>query len=212
MISWGMNFFCLLWIPLFTLFRLSLAPGKKDHSGSVWALLLGSAAGLVHFFCGSLIKAQGFGLSRWAYALVDITVFPAILPLLVFAAFSFFRLFSGSPDLTNFALLWLIPEGILCAIKWSVLNDPVYLVLAPLIWTACALGIPFFVHIIRDHFGILIVFAALGILAIPLAASVSFWAFFSHRLVPGFILLGVAVIPAGISLGIAGRTRKTGYT
>jgi hypothetical protein len=188
---------------LFYLFRISIVPGNNTSSGGVWALLLGSVVALIQFLLGSFIHAGGFGISRWAGICIDIVSLPAVLPLLVCALFSFLRIFSASVDFVNFALLWLIPGAAIRAIGWSAQNDPSLLVLVPLLWTAIAVGIPFFINIILDSFSFIIVPLFLCIAGLPFLAATAYWAFFSQKLLLGFLLSLGTFIPPGISVGIS---------
>jgi len=124
-----MSLFCLLWVPLFCLFRRSIS--GEETPGGVWALLLGSITAIFQFSLGYLVYPGGFGFSRWLYGFVDIVSLPALVPLLVYALFCLFRVFSGSADFANFALLWLIPVAALRAISWSPYGDPLLLVMVP---------------------------------------------------------------------------------
>ncbi|MDR2479491.1 MAG: hypothetical protein LBD48_09290 [Treponema sp.] len=194
-----MSFFCLLWIPLFYLFRRSISPGEAG--GGVWALLLGSVTAVFQFFLGSLVTPGGFGLSRWMSGFVDIVSLPVLAPLIVYFLFILFRVFSGTADFANFALLWLIPSAAFRAISWSPLGAPVLLVLAPLLWTALAAGIPFFINCIIGHTRWYVIFpAGLCIVALPFAAATAWWAFFSQRTMLGFLLLALSLIPAVVSV------------
>jgi hypothetical protein len=194
-----MSLFCLLWTPLFYLFRRPISPGREADSGGIWALLLGSLVALLQFFLGALINPGGFGFSRWLSGCVDIVVLPALLPLPVYFLLVSLRLISGKADFTSFALLWLIPGGALRAVSWSAQRDPILLVLVPLLWTALAAGIPFCVGLIfrpgRRLPLPLLVLAALGL---PFLAATVYWAFFYQKLVLGYLLLLVTLIPAGL--------------
>jgi hypothetical protein len=195
-----MSLFCLLWIPLFYLFRHSLSPDNPP-SGGVWALLLGSIAALVQFFLGNLVNPGGFGLSRWVSACVDIIALPAVLPLLVYLVFIVFRVLSGPFDFANFALLWLIPGAAIRALSWSAGRDPTLLVLAPLLWAAIALGIPFFIEkMFRSSRWYALGSLGLGILAQPLTAAAAWWAFYSQKFSFGVFLFVLAILPMMISL------------
>jgi hypothetical protein len=197
-----MSFFCLLYVPLFYLFRRSVSPA--GGGGEVWALLLGSVAALFQFFLGSLVKAGGFGFSRWMSGFVDIVSLPVLAPLLVYLVFVFFRFFSGGADFTGFTLLWLVPAAALRALSWSSRGDPILLVLAPLLWTALAEGIPFFTRIvIRYSRWYIAAPSAFCVLALPLAAATSYWAFFSQRTLTGFLFFFVTIIPMAVSLTLA---------
>jgi hypothetical protein len=195
-----MSLFCLLWMPLFYLFRHSLSRDDTP-SGGVWALLLGSIVGLVQFFLGNLVDPGGFGLSRWAGACIDIIALPAVLPILVYLAFILARFFSGPFDFANFALLWLIPGAAIRAVSWSADNGPILLVLAPLLWTAIALGIPFFIDLmLRSSRRYALAPLGLGILALPLTAATAWWAFYSQKFSLGLLLFVLSIIPMMISL------------
>jgi hypothetical protein len=199
-----MVLFCLLWAPLVYLLRTSLSGEYRNSTGGVWALVLGTAVALAQFFTGPLILPGGFGFSRWLSVLVDVIGLPALLPFLFFGLFTLLRVFSGPGDMANFVLLWLVPEGILRALTWSAQNEPIRLVLTPLLWTAVALGVPFFFRIIRDNFRPLAVIpAALGILAVPLGAITGYWAFFSQDALWGWVFLALTLSPVGVSLGIS---------
>jgi hypothetical protein len=195
-----MSLFCLLWMPLFYLFRHSLSR-EDTPSGGVWALLLGSIVGLVQFFLGNLVDPGGFGLSRWAGACIDIIALPAVLPFLVYLLFITIRFFSGPFDFANFALLWLIPGAAIRAVSWSAENAPILLVLAPLLWTAIALGIPFFIDLIlRSSRWYALASLGLAILALPLTAAAAWWAFYSQKFSIGIFLFVLSIIPMLISL------------
>jgi hypothetical protein len=194
-----MSLFCFLWMPLFYLFRRSVFAGESG-AGGVWALLLGSLTAVFQFFFGALVYPGGFGFSRWFSGFVDIVSLPVLVPLAVYLLCILFRVFAGTADFTNFTLLWLIPGGALRAVSWSALNDPILLVLVPLLWTAVAVGIPFFINIITGGRPAAVVFAALAILVIPVLAAAAYWAFFSQKTVLGFLLFFAALIPAGLSI------------
>jgi hypothetical protein len=195
-----MSLFCLLWLPLFYLFWVSVSPGNSG-SGAVLALLLGSITAVLQLFWGSLIEPRGFGFSRWAAILVDIVAFPAVLPLIICIPFTALRVLSGRPDWTNFALLWLIPGAVIRAVSWSALQNPSLLILTPLLWTAIAVGIPFLAGIIMEERLVpLIVCLALAILGLPLLAATGYWAFFSQKQLTGALLLSLTALPLGIDL------------
>jgi hypothetical protein len=198
-----MTLFCFLWMPLFYLFWSSVAPVNNASSGGVWALLLGSVVALVQFFLGSFVNAGGFGFSRWVSACIDVVSLPAALPFIVSLLFFLFRVFSLSDDLTNFALLWLIPGAVIRAVNWSARREPILLVLAPLLWTAVAVGIPFFIRIIRNVYSYKIIFALAGIAVLPFMAATTYWAFFSQKYLLGYLLFFITIAPMGISVGTA---------
>jgi hypothetical protein len=187
-------------MPLFYLFRRSLT-GGEGGAGSVLALLLGSIAAIFHFFLGSLVNPGGFGLSRWISGFVDIVSLPAFAPLIVCLLCTLFRVFAGAPDFVNFTLLWFIPAAALRTLIWNSQNDPILLILVPLLWTAIALGIPFFIDMINVRRRLLVIIpAALAILAIPVLAATVYWAFFSQKTVLGFCLFFITLAPMGLSI------------
>ncbi|MDR1240086.1 MAG: hypothetical protein LBK27_08220 [Treponema sp.] len=194
-----MSLFCFLWTPLFYLFRRSLGDAEGGSGGAL-ALLLGGVAAVFQISFGPLIHSGGFGLSRWMSGFVDIVALPALIPILVYLLFTAFRLLSGAADFTNFALLWLIPVAAIRSVGWSSLNDPALLVLAPLLWTAIAVGIPFFIGIAASARPWVLILAGLAILAIPVLAATTYWAFFSQRTLSGFCLLLVVLAPAVVSV------------
>ncbi|MDR1588350.1 MAG: hypothetical protein LBS57_12925 [Treponema sp.] len=197
-----MSLFCLLYVPLFYLFRRSVSP--TEGGGGVWALLLGSIVAIFQFFLGYMVTPGGFGLSRWMSGFVDIVSLPALIPILVYLVFIFFKVFPDGADFTNFALLWLIPIAALRALSWSSLGDPILLVLVPLLWTAIAAGIPFFIGIITGSSRwYIVVPSTLCILGLPLAAATSYWALFSQRALIGFLLFFVTIVPMTVSLTLA---------
>ena len=194
-----MSLFCLLWVPLFYLFRHSIT--AATGAGSIWALILGSITAVFQFFLGNLVDPGGFGYSRWFYAFVDIVALPVLIPLLVCLLFTVLRLFSGGTDFCNFALLWLIPAGALRAVGWSSQSDPILLVIVPLLWTAVASGVSFFIHYFVQHFRWQVILpASFGILALPVTAATAYWAFFSQKYILAIIFLFAALIPMLISV------------
>jgi hypothetical protein len=194
-----MSLFCLLWVPLFYLLKRSIS--GETGSGGVWALLLGSVTAIFQFFLGNQIEPGGFGFSRWLSGFVDIVSLPVLVPLAVYLLLLALRVFSGAADFANFALLWIIPAGALRAISWGPFSDPCLLVLVPLLWTALAAGIPFFIDCIMRHFRWYVAIpSGLGILILPAAAATAYWAFFSQRPVIGFLLLSAALVPMLVSV------------
>ena len=193
-----MTVFCMLWLPVFYLFRRSAE--SEPGSGSIWALLLGSIVALVQFFLGNIIEPGGFGFSRWMTAFVDIVAVPAILPLVIYLLFAVFRFSSGAVNFTNFALLWLIPGAGIRAVSWSSGSDPVLLILAPLLWTSLAAGIPFFINCLMVYSRWYIrVPSVLGILGLPFLASTAWWAFYSQKMSLGILFFSLSIIPLIIS-------------
>jgi len=193
-----MTFFCLLWVPLFYLFRRSLV-GAGNTSGSVWALLLGSITAIVQFLLGYLFSPGGFGFSRWLFGFFEIVSMPVLIPFIAYFIMYIFGGFSDA-DFANFTLLWLIPVGALRALSWSSMNDPILLVMTPLLWTAIAVGISYLIIWMTNNFNPFIsVLAVLCMILLPVVASTAYWAFFSQQTLLGFLLLLVAHIPFGLS-------------
>jgi hypothetical protein len=187
-------------MPLFYLFWHSLSQDNPG-SGGVWALILGSVVALIQFFLGNLVNPGGFGLSRWVSACVDIVTLPAVLPLLVYLLFIGFRVLSGPFDFANFALLWLIPGAAIRAVSWSAGRDPSLLVLVPLLWTAIALGVPFFIdRVFQVSRWYAVAPLGLAILALPFTASTAWWAFYSQKFSLGVLLLFITLVPMLISM------------
>ena len=167
----------------------------------MWALLLGSVTAIFQFFLGNFISPGGFGFSRWLSGFVDIVSLPVLVPLLVYLVLVALRVFSGTADFTGFALLWSIPAAALRALSWSSLGDPVLLVLVPLLWTALAVGLPFFVSIIIRHFRWpVLVCCGLCALVLPVLCATAYWAFFSQQRILGIPLLAAALLPMLIAL------------
>jgi len=193
-----MTFFCLLWVPLFFLFRRSLV-GAGNTSGSVWALLLGSITAIVQFLLGYIFSPGGFGFSRWLFGFFEIVSMPVLLPFIAYFIMYMFGGFSDA-DFANFTLLWLIPVGALRALSWSSMNDPILLVMTPLLWTAIAVGISYLIIWMTNSYNPFIsILAVLCMILLPVAASTAYWAFFSQQTLLGFLLLLAAHVPFGLS-------------
>lgn len=185
---------------MFYLFWRS-ATGSQNFTGGVWALLAGTVIAFVQFFLDSFIESGEFGLSRWLSGCVDIVVLPALAPIFAYLLLAGLKIVHGPLDFANFAQLWLIPGALIRALSWSSQNNPIYLVLVPILWTTISVGVPFFINLIihsKSYF--LIPPAALGILSIPAAAASSYWAFFSQKNSLGFLLLLAAIAPTLVSI------------
>jgi len=194
-----MSFFCLLWVPLFYLLQRSVSEGSG--SGGVWALLLGSITAIIHFFLGNIISPGGFGFSRWLFGFVDIVSVPVLLPVVIYALIFILRGFSGDVDFTGFALLWIIPVAALRALSWSSQGDPILLVMVPLVWTALAVGITFFINWMINRLRWYSIIVSIPcILVLPIIAAAAYWAFFSQQTSLGFLLLFIVHIPMILSL------------
>ncbi|MCL2069963.1 MAG: hypothetical protein FWH19_03125 [Treponema sp.] len=199
-----MNVFCLLWVPLFYLFWRSVGESEAA-AGGVWALILGSLAAFTQFFIGPLVEPGGFGFSRWLSGCIDIVALPVMIPIIVYFILTALNIITGSISFANFALVWLLPGAVIKALTWTSLNDPIYLVLVPVLWTTIAVGVHFFIGFLQKNQWYMIILPFLGILAIPLAAASSYWAFFSHRSGLGFLLLLIAAAPMLVSVVLSYR-------
>ena len=194
-----MSLFCLLWVPLFYLLRRSIT--GAGSSGGVWALLMGSITAIIQFFLGNLVSPGGFGFSRWLFGFIDIVSLPVLIPLLLCLLIFIGRGFSGEADFFNFALLWMIPVAALRAISWGSRSDPILLIMVPLLWTALAVGLSFFISRMMNNFRwYTAAVSILCILILPVIAAGAYWAFFSQQTLLGFLLLFAAHIPMGLSL------------
>jgi hypothetical protein len=194
-----MSLFCLLWIPLFYLFWRSVT-GYNTSAGGVWAIIVGSIVAMIRFFLGNLIDPGGFGLSRWVSGCIDIVVLPALAPILIYFFLVCFKFVSGGIDFANFALLWLIPCSAARALSGGSQSDPLLLVLVPVLWTAIAAGVSFFINIIQKGRPLVILSSALAIIIIPLAASCSYWAFYAQRNYLGLLFLFATLAPMLVSM------------
>ncbi|MDR1256456.1 MAG: hypothetical protein LBJ86_01760 [Spirochaetaceae bacterium] len=132
-----MILFCLLWMPVFYVFWLTIRPENSD-SGTLWALITGAAAAAARFFVPVLADAGGFGLFRYISAYVDYTSLPVLLPLAVALLVSHFCPGAGITDFTGFTLLAMVPVAFVCSIPWGARQDMLRLVLTPLLWTSLA--------------------------------------------------------------------------
>jgi hypothetical protein len=191
-----MNLFCLLCIPLFFFLRRTFSPGEGN---TIWALPLGGVAMIIYYLAAPLLNPGGFGFFRWMGGFADITGLPVLIPLAACCALVMLKVFPRTVDYTDFTLLWLIPFAALRSMHSS--PSLIVLVLVPLLWIAQAVGIPFFIgYMVRNPRWPVIVPAALGIAALFVAATSSWWAFFSQRTILGFVLLATSFIPAVVTI------------
>jgi len=194
-----MNYFCLLWVPLFYLLRRAFI--GEGGSAGIWAVLFGSITAILQFFLGNFISPGGFGFSRWLFGFVDIVSVPVLIPLVIYLLSQVLRGFSGEAGFANFAMLWLIPIGAFRTLSWSATNDPILLVITPLLWTALAAGIPFFINLMVNNFRwYTAVISITGILILPVLAAAVYTVFFSQQTPLGIALLVAANIPLILSL------------
>jgi len=194
--------FCILWIPLVYFLRRFITR-VGGFSGGVWALILGSIFAIIQILIGNIITPGGFGFSRLLHGFFDIVCLPALIPLLIYLIIFLFRGFSGEADFGGFALLWLIPSGLLRALSWGDTSDPILLVAAPVLWAALAVGISYFINwIINTDYIILKIVFSICILIPPAAACLSYWAFFSMQNLLGYGFLALTCVPFILSLAL----------
>jgi hypothetical protein len=207
-----MSFFCLLWVPLFYFFRRSFSAVRAEGTGTngkaVWALLPGTAVVIYQYFTGPFVIVDGFGLSCWLSGFIDIVSLPVLISVVIYLILIVLRVFSFNVDIGDFILLFLAPAAALRSITWNSPLSPVMLVLVPLLWTAQAAGIAFFINcIIRYRRWYVIILTIPGALSLPVIAATSWWAFYSHQALIGFMLFFIVQVPALISV-IEGFLRK----
>ena len=174
--------------------------GYNASAGGVWAILAGSIVAITQFFLGDLIDPGGFGPSRWISICIDVVTLPAMAPILVYLFLVSFRFISGEADFANFALLWLIPCAAIRALSSSYTGDPLLSALIPVLWTAIAVGVSFFIGIIQRGRLLVIIPSFLVIIIIPFAASCSYWAFFVQKTYWGLLFLFAALAPMLVSV------------
>ena len=194
-----MTLFCFLWTPLFYLFWRS-TNDESALEGGTWALLLGTIIAFFRFFLGSFVNAGGFGLARWVSACIDVVALPVALPFIICTIFALFRIISSEANFTNYAFLWLIPVAAVRALGWSSQNNPILLMGVPVLWTAVASGMGLFIRIVQDGWGLVVIPAILGALALPLVAATAYWALFSQLNLLGIMLFAVSCVPMVISI------------
>jgi hypothetical protein len=197
-----MSLFSLLCVPLVFFLRRSDPINGKN---SIWALPLGGVVGAILYFTGPLLVPGAFGFSRWISGFVDIVSLPVLIPLIFCFALVMLKKFPTTVDYAGFILMWLIPLAVIHSMSGN-LPSPIPLILVPVLWIAQALGIPFFIScIVKKPRWYVIVPSALGIIAMPIISTTSWWAFFVNRLPMGFLFLGATLIPAIISIIMSER-------
>ncbi len=190
-----MILFCLFWLPSIYFLRRSLTEDRTTGGNLALIVTLGLAAAGIRLYFGDLVPNRGFGLIAWLHVLLDVIGLPLLLPLGVHAALSLRRRPpAGKPE---FMLQWLMPAAVLGALRWSAAGDPLALVLAPLLWSAGAFGVPLLIALAKDEIGFkyyAALFAALFF--VPLLTTV-YWAFFTQRGLLGLLLALPALAPLG---------------
>ena len=197
-----MTLFCFLWTPLFYLFWRSLHD-ESALEGGTWALFMGIIIAFFRFFLGSFVNPGGFGLARWVSACVDVVALPAALPYIICIVFAGLRIIPSQTNFANYAFLWLIPVAAVRALGWSSQNNPILLMGVPVLWTAVAAGMGFFISIAQNGWGLSVIPAVLGAVVLPFIAATAYWALFSQYTLLGIILLALSLVPMVFSVGSA---------
>ena len=184
---------------MFYLFWRSLND-ESSLEGGTWALLMGMIIAFFRFFLGSFVNAGGFGLSRWVSACIDVVALPVALPFIICVVFALLRIISPQANFTNYAFLWLIPVAAVRTLGWSSQNNPILLMAVPVLWTAIAAGMGLFIRIAQNGWGIAVVPAILGAVALPLVGATAYWALFSQHSFLGMVLLFLCLVPMVITI------------
>jgi hypothetical protein len=194
-----MGFFCLLVIPLVCFIRRLVFSGE---GGGIRAFLFGCAALAVQLLLGQIREPGAFGFSRWMSGYVEIIGLPVLIPFAVCLLFVVFKKLSLKlVDYANFALLWLFPMAVYRAMSESSPPSPIPLVLVPALWIVQAEGIAFLIScIVRKPRWYVAIPSVLGIIVLPVTATTSWWAFYSHQIFFGFLFLFMCLIPAVSSI------------
>ncbi|GHU23632.1 hypothetical protein FACS1894172_02590 [Spirochaetia bacterium] len=201
-----MTLFCLLWVPLFYVLWCSRSP----HYGNVnilIPLLAGGCGALLYRFAGPFLPPGRFDMERWFHIAADVIAVPVLPPLIL----SLIPIAAGKQiDSTGFSLIYLIPVSAIHSVDKSLLNDPIYFVLPPILWTTVVVGIPFFSRLFYKKRNALIPVAVMAIIAVFLIAASSYWFFFCQQQIPGIVLLGLNVIPVFIALIVPPHRHDSG--
>jgi hypothetical protein len=193
---------------LFFLFWQSVSQSRAGPSGA-WAVILGSSVAVFTFFFGPFIEGGAFGFSRWLEIFVDLTGAPILAPMILYALLLLLRLAKDPHGFASFALLWLIPCAIMRGVEWLGEDDPSRLVLIPLLWSALAVGVSFFISLAVDVVSkpgrvwgkLAVCFLCLvGIPLLSILTTTAYWAFFSQRTRLGFELLAPAFVPLTVAV------------
>lgn len=197
-----MNLFCLLWVPLLYLFWCSINEDAAE-TNPLWALVLGGIVALAQNYVGFFITPYEFGFMRWLHCLIDIIMVPAFVPIIISLVYGIVKNKADSVAITNFSLLFIIPNAAIRSVSRSVLQEPVGLVCVPLLWTSLALGIPFFLRpMIRRPKVFTFFIGCFSLIALTILAGTSYWALFCQDTMRGLLLLGLAFIPVVLAVAI----------
>jgi hypothetical protein len=185
-----MILFSFLWVFLFYLFWKALVP----EGGGVWALAFGTLAALLQLPAGPLVFPGAFGMMRWLSGFVDLIVFPIVLPLGLCLLLLVFRVFPASLSLSKFLLLWLIPVSVFRALGANA-SSPLESVFIPLLWTALAVGMPFFIGLFQELSGALALLAIAACVVLPFLGAAAYWAFFCQKPFLAYALSALSFLP-----------------
>ncbi|MDR0408968.1 MAG: hypothetical protein LBH18_01020 [Spirochaetaceae bacterium] len=189
-----MVLFCVLWLPVFYLFWLTLRPAGSN-SGELYALFVGGMAALARFFIPSIIDPYGFEICRYLSAFMDYTSLPVLFPMIAAKLIRRFYPRCGITDYIGFTLLALVPAALVSSIVWSANHDILRLVLTPLLWTALVLVFYPLIRLAANNtLGHKIV-AIFGTVLYTLLIPFVWWAFFCQRTLIGTILLFPSFVP-----------------
>ena len=204
-----MSFFCLMWVPLLYLLRRSISSARGGWY--LWALLTGCAFTALQYSVGPLIPPGGFGFSRWLSGFFEIVSMPVIISFVLCALLVKLRALPASVSYADFALQYLIPLAAYRSVNWISPGHPEFLVVVPVLWTAQAVGIPFFFGLVAKNTRWYVLFVlSLGVSLLPVAAATTWWAFYCQRPIVGLVLLFVSIIPAAVSVILDFSRHKEG--
>ena len=208
-----MSLFCLLYIPLLYFLRRWPSAGgwpSAEREG-VWGLPLGAVAVAARHLFGPLAPPGGFGFSRWLSGFFEIVSLPVIISFALCALLVKLRTLPADVSYADFALQYLIPLAAYRSVNWISPGHPEFLVVVPVLWTAQAVGIPFFFGLVAKNTRWYVLFVlSLGVSLLPVAAATAWWAFYCQRPIVGLVLLFVSIIPAAVSVILDFSRHKEG--
>jgi hypothetical protein len=198
MVVLAMTLFSFAWVFLFYLFWRSVS-GGRESTGGFLALFFGLITALVQRFAGPPYPGA-FGFLRWISSFVDLAAFPLLLPLGLCLLFLVLNIFSGSLDLTNFLLIWLLPCSLFRALSLESFAPPLESVFVPLLWTSLAVGMPFFIYSAMELYGMVRILSIAGCVLLPFAGVTAYWAFFGQRFFLAWSLAALTLLPMASSM------------
>ncbi|GHT49536.1 hypothetical protein FACS1894102_4330 [Spirochaetia bacterium] len=205
-----MILFCALWVIAFYLFWQTIRP-EGISSYPVIALIAGCLSAIARYFIPQIVEPHDFKITLWLNSFADYIAIPVLYPLIVFVIFTHIKtllarrnIFINSIshdktqtleiDYTGFMLCALIPSALGHVIAWSVLLDPIRLVITPFLWTSC---IVIFYPLIKFFTNNSIknkIAAISGITATLFAAVTAWYLFFAKQFLYALILLSIIII------------------